>query len=90
MAKSSLLTRKNVRFRSLQEIHLLRTKLDHAVKTVEDAQMAFSDTESNTNQLKRDLLSKKEKNAKQKKEIDDMTKEIRNMKDAIEAKRCVQ
>ena len=54
---------------------------------MEDAQVAFSDTESNTNQLKRDLLSKKERNSKQKEEIDGMTREIQSIKDSIEAKR---
>ena len=38
---------------------MLRKKLEISVSAVEEAQMAFSNTERNINQLKHDIMTKK-------------------------------
>lgn len=70
-----------------KEVVALQSKVEHSAKAVEDAQVALSCTESNINQLKQDILTKKETNSKTSLVISSLGKEIQATRDAIEEKR---
>jgi len=70
-----------------KEIGVLQKKLKHSVEAVEDAQIAFLNTKSSINQLKQDVLVKKENNSKSSLAISALSKEIQDTWRLIEEKR---